>query len=109
VGVWWRVGNTKLLKHKTTILFHMQEKRILFVWPINERTFYGQAICIMQKMKLNKQQISTAYRKVERSINTALFAAQAVHRMLTLLLAQQTGCLTQTFLSATMGIGGQIY
>ena len=102
-------GNTKLLKHKTTIVFHMKEKRILFVWPINERTFYGQAICIMQKMKRNKQQISTAYRKAERRINTALFGAQAVYRMLTLLLAQQTGCLTQTFLSATMCIGGQIY
>jgi len=62
----------------------------------------------MQKMKLNKQQYLIAYIKAESRINTALFGAQAVYRMLTLLLAQQTGTLTQTFLAATMCIGGQI-
>jgi len=62
----------------------------------------------MQKMKLNKQQFSTAYIKAESRINRALFGEQAVYRMLTLLLAQQTSCVTQTFLAATMCIGGQI-
>jgi hypothetical protein len=58
--------------------------------------------------EIEKQQLSTTYIKAESRINTALFGAQAVYKMLTLLLAQQTGCLTQTFLAATMCIGGQI-
>jgi len=42
----------------------------------------------MQKMKMNKQQFSTANIKAKSKINKALFGEQAVYRMLTLLLAQ---------------------
>jgi len=55
VGVWWRVGNTKLLKHKKTCIHRRQRGRITY------RLYNGRYRPSKHVSELNKIQYTKIY------------------------------------------------